>query len=166
MVRETRVKVTIRASMRADGPRTDVCIRDISPRGLMMIAAVAPPAGTYVEVTGVNQTIVGRVTWSKDRRFGIRTSDRIDLSAAIFGGAAQASGQEIASGPQTRPAGARPKDGREKLASNRAFGRAAQFIVIAAFAAALSIAMAMAAFDTLSRSLSRASSQLGGAQPK
>ena len=160
--REPRVKVMIRATLRAGQPRMDVCIRDISPRGLMMMAASPPEPGTYVEVLGIGQTIVGRVTWAKDRRFGVRTSDRIDLSAAIFGGAAQASGQDAAPGARTGSAAAAPRSNGKSAASNRAFGRAVQFVVIAAFAVTLSAAIALATYDTLVRSFSRVSTHLGG----
>jgi hypothetical protein len=160
IAREPRIKVTIRATLRAGQPRMDVCIRDISPRGLMMMAATPPAPGTYVEVLGIGQTIVGRVTWSKDRRFGVRTSDRIDLSAAIFGGAAQTQDQNPSSPPARSAAGRR--DDRKNAASSRAFGRALQFTVIATVAVALSAALALATYDTLSKSLGRVSTQLGG----
>mgnify|MGYP001615477023 CR=1 FL=1 len=160
--REPRIKVTIRATMRAGEPRMDVYIRDISPRGMMMMAAVPPPRGTYIEVIGVGQTIVGRVTWSKDQRFGVRMGDRLDLAATVFGGATLASGQGLASGASTRLVAAVPKEKREDPAANRAFGKILQFTVIVAFAVALSVAIALAMYDTLASSLGRVSTHLGG----
>lgn len=61
--------------MRVEGRWTDVCIRDISSRGLLVQAAVAPVRGDYIEIFRADRAIVGRVVWNKDRRFGVQTQD-------------------------------------------------------------------------------------------
>ena len=81
IARESRRKVLIRASMRAGGPRTDICIRDISPRGLMAQAAAPPPRGTYVDLDCAGHQIIGLVIWRRERRFGIQTRERINVAA-------------------------------------------------------------------------------------
>jgi hypothetical protein len=160
-VREHRRKVSIRANMRAGGPRMDVCIRDISSRGLMLQASVPPPRGTYVEIIGAEQTIVGCVIWTKDRRFGVRTRDRIDVSAAIRGIPAHRSDQGPASRPRTLcTAIARA---RKSPGSNNALAKAMEFAAIGALGATLVVGMAMATFKTLSTPLEHIEVHLGGA---
>ena len=164
-VREERHKVLIRATVRAGGPQMEVCIRDISPRGVMMQTAMPPSCGTYVEILGVHQPIVGRVAWASNRRFGIRTSDRIDLATAIFGNAAHRQDTGPGAGPATlRPVFATAGAARANPEANRAFGRAFQFLVIGAFVAALSGVLALTMYDTLSGSFDRVRSSLGTQQ--
>jgi hypothetical protein len=81
--REPRTKVIIKARMRLDGVWADVCIRDISSRGLLVQAASAPARNSYVEIYRGRQVIVARVVWTKDERFGVQTQDRLDIDAVI-----------------------------------------------------------------------------------
>lgn len=83
MHRGPRRKVVVRARMRANGPVTDVCIRDISLRGMLLQASVPPPRGTYVEIMSTGLPVVGQVVWLKDRRFGVSTRDTIDVATVI-----------------------------------------------------------------------------------
>jgi len=138
----------------------EVCIRDISSRGLMLQGAAPPPRGTYVEIVGAEQTIVGCVIWSKDRRFGVRTRDRIDVSAAICGIPARPSDQGPALRSRALCTAIAPT--RTIPGSNRALGKAVEFIVLAAFAAVLVAAMAMAMFQALSKPAEHIQFHLGG----
>ena len=81
--RETRRQLIMRAQMRADGAPVDVCIRNISSRGMLLQASTPPPRGAYVEIICPFHTIVARVIWAKDRRFGVYTRLPIDVSAVI-----------------------------------------------------------------------------------
>src|SRR5436305_4556210 len=81
VAREPRRKVMIRATMRAEGPRADVCVRDISTRGMMIQAGAPPSRGTYVDIECAGHRIVGIVVWRRERRFGINTCERIDVPA-------------------------------------------------------------------------------------
>ena len=78
--REHRRKVLIRTRMRAGALPVDVCISNVSSRGLCAMTATPPPRGTYVELTDTPFPIVGQVMWSSSRRFGIAVQDSIDLS--------------------------------------------------------------------------------------
>jgi hypothetical protein len=158
IIREQRLKVLIRAKMRAGGPPTDVCIRDISSKGLMLQADAPPPRGTYIEIVGAEQTIVGRVVWAKDRRFGMHTCDPIDVSAAIRGIPARPSHLR----PPSRPVTLRPALARTNPESNRALAKVMEFVVIGGFAAALVVVMGSAAYEILSRPLENVSIQLRG----
>ncbi len=79
--RTPRRKVLIRAQMRCGGPKIDVCIRDVSPRGMLLQSSAPPPRGTYVEIVQGALPVVGQVIWMKDRKFGISTRDVIDIRA-------------------------------------------------------------------------------------
>ena len=81
--REPRRSVVIQARMRLDGVWSDVCIRNISSRGMLLQAAAAPPRGTYVEIFRGRHSVVAQVRWCKDRRFGIHTRERMDVDAII-----------------------------------------------------------------------------------
>ncbi len=69
--------------MRTDGAWADVCIRDISSRGLLLQAAAAPERGNYIEIFRAGHIIIGRVVWKKDRRFGVQAQDRLNIEALV-----------------------------------------------------------------------------------
>jgi hypothetical protein len=81
--REPRLTCVIKARMRLDGTWKDVCIRNISSRGMLIQAASELPRGTYVEVYRGRHVIVARVAWSKDHRFGIYTQERLNIDAVL-----------------------------------------------------------------------------------
>lgn len=86
--REPRRKVLIRARMNTGGLWSDVCIVNVSTRGLGLQTSRPPPAGTFIEVRPGRQVIVAKVVWSNGHRFGVRTQDPL-LVAAIVAGDAQ-----------------------------------------------------------------------------
>jgi len=155
ITREPRRKVMIRASMRAGGPRAEVCVRDISSRGLMIQASQPPPRGTYVDIDCAGHQIVGIVVWHRGHRFGVNSCERIDVSALA----------------RQRPPGIaspKPRRGAGSVAAARALphGRATsgrmEFAVVALLAAALVGALGATAFQTLSRPFAAVSAVLGG----
>jgi hypothetical protein len=81
--REPRQKVVLPARMRLGGKFSDVCIRDISSRGMMLQAANPPPQGSYIEIYRAAHTIVARVVWSRERRFGIMTQDKMHVADIV-----------------------------------------------------------------------------------
>lgn len=135
----------------------DVCIRNISTKGLMLQADAAPPRGTYVEIVGAEQTIVGRVVWAKDRRFGIHSCVAIDVAAAIGGIPARPSHP----GPTSRRAAPCAAIARPSVESHRMLAKVMEFVAIGGFAAMLVVALAMASYGALSRPFERVSFQLG-----
>jgi hypothetical protein len=157
IAREPRRKVMIRAMMRADGPRTDVCVRDISARGMMIQANAPPPRGTYVDIDCAGHQIVGIIVWRRGHRFGVNSCERIDVPALAR---------------QLPPGIASPKYGRGSgnLAAARAIpqGRAStgriEFAFVALLAAVLVGALGVTAFRTLSRPFAAVSAVLGAEQ--
>ena len=155
-VREHRRKVVIRARMRAGAAPVDVCIRDLSSRGLMLQTGAPPPRGSYVEIVGASLTIVGRVIWAKERRFGVRTNDPIDVPAVLFG-IQPPSGQRPPAPAQRRQCSA---NARPHTASSRMLATAMQFAMVGAFAALLVVVLAGTAYETLRRPLEHIEARL------
>ncbi len=78
--RETRYPVLIQARMHAGASWTDVVIHNLSAHGALVACDDAPDRGTYIDIRRGQQTIVGRVIWRKDRFFGIRAQESIDIA--------------------------------------------------------------------------------------
>jgi hypothetical protein len=153
IAREPRRKVLIRATMRAGGPRTDVCIRDISSRGMMVQAGAPPPRGTFVDLDCAGHQVVGLVIWRRERRFGVQTRDRINVHALAG---------RIAPEILARPSRvARPSAAARAGAGRASTGRM-EFAIVAIFAAALVAALGISAFQALSRPFGAVSTVLGG----
>jgi hypothetical protein len=81
--REQRQKVVLPARMRAGAGQMDVCIRDISSRGMLIQAGTPPPRGTYVEILRPACSVTGRVVWTKHHKFGIEAQDKIRLTMVL-----------------------------------------------------------------------------------
>lgn len=81
--REMRQKVVLPARMRAGAGQVDVCIRDVSSRGMLIQAGVPPPRGTYVEIIRPGYSVTGRVVWSKHHKFGIQSRETIRIGAVL-----------------------------------------------------------------------------------
>jgi hypothetical protein len=156
IAREPRRKVLIRATMRAGGPRADVCIRDVSAHGMMVQAAMPPPRGTFVDLEWGDQQIVGLVIWRRERRFGIQIRDRIAAHAL----ASRVQSQNAASG-RVAPGRWRTAAGAD-AGAGRSFAARLEFGIVAIFAAALVCALALTIFHTLSRPFASISAMLGG----
>jgi hypothetical protein len=156
IAREPRRKVLIRATMRAGGPRTDVCIRDVSARGMLVQASAPPPRGTYVDLDCAGYQIVGVVIWHKERRFGIRTRERINV-AALAGRIPPEILIPHRRGSRASPPAAMRGGG----GASRALAGRMEFALVAAFAAALVAGLGMTVFETLSRPFEAISALLG-----
>lgn len=150
--RDQRHKVLIRASLRSDGPVGDACIRDISSTGLLLQAAIAPPRGSYVEVLANGHTIVGRVIWAKDRRFGVSVHGKLNVRR--FVGERSCAGPAVslaATAPRRFSPSSRPSAGLAKESGDR-FG----FVIVLFFLGLLIAAAAKTTYETLSRPLDEA----------
>lgn len=82
--REERQKVMIRARMRSGVSWHDVCILNLSRRGLGIQAAEPPPRGTYVEICRGKEVLVARVMWAKGHRAGLHSQDAISVRALVY----------------------------------------------------------------------------------
>ncbi|WP_226794175.1 PilZ domain-containing protein [Altererythrobacter sp. CC-YST694] len=82
---EDRTKVMIRARLRGAGAEREVCIVNLSSRGLAASADHAPTRGEIVELVVGRNNLVGQVKWSGPRRFGIAFQNRISVMSVISG---------------------------------------------------------------------------------
>lgn len=125
--REERIKVLTRARMRCGASWSDVCIVNLSTRGVGLQGSTPPVRGTYVELRrGSNVLIVGCVAWSAGHRFGVRTQDPIWIDGVI-----NDAGPQGAPTPEWRERRAMPRldSGAESSAQR---GRMLQFAVLVA----------------------------------
>jgi hypothetical protein len=81
--REERQKVMIRARIRSGVSWHDVCILNLSRRGLGVQAAQPPPRGSYVELRRGSHVVVARVMWAKGHRAGLYSQDAIAIRALM-----------------------------------------------------------------------------------
>jgi hypothetical protein len=146
--REHRRKVLIRAKLRAGGLPIDACIRDISSKGLMVQTRVPPPRGTYVEIIAGNQTIVGRVVWGDDMRFGIISRDKLAIDMIV--GELRRPAASQGAGPQPTPM-LRPAVVARPPVFRRSHASALEFAVLILFALAMIATFATASYQALSR---------------
>ena len=150
--------------MRAGGAKTDVCIRNVSSRGLMLQTAHPPAAGTYVEIFQPAHTIVARVVWCKDKRFGVRTSDVVDVNALINGTVPQRRGSDrngqstkyLSGGPPRR----RAPDIAEQHERSRRLSRAFEFALIATYGVVAAGLVGGIAYDNIARPLAQIANHL------
>lgn len=124
---EDRTRALVKARLRAAGPEREICILDISTRGLLATAARPPGRGEFVEMTVNGHTLVGQVKWASARRFGVALRGRISVIGLVAG-----DGQSIA---LERTTGARKRSNGliEALRQNLSnLGSVVQFAMIVA----------------------------------
>ena len=156
--REKRRKVLIRAKVRAGGLPVDACIRDISSKGLMIQAKVPPPRGTYVEIVTASHTIVGRVVWGNNMRFGITTRDKLHVDMIV--GERRAPAEP----PQTdlRLAAAFTPSPPRDTAFRRSHAKTFEFAALILFALTMIAALGMASYQTLAQPFANVTDRLRG----
>ena len=127
--RADRIQVLLRARMRAQGRSRQVCVRNISARGMLIQAPEAQPRGTYVEVAVGPHLVVARVVWSKGRRFGIFSQDPIDVEAIVHGRTSRSAGFHAAGG-RSRERRAVPAGPAHRLMQSRHQSRLFQYAML------------------------------------
>lgn len=109
------MRTIVRAIMRDSHEEREVCLIDISTRGLLATTARPPKNGEIVELRIGRNAMVGQVRWSSERRFGIVLRDRVIVADLIEGGAA--------SPRRTSSFGARPQSPAPARTPDRKQGR-------------------------------------------
>lgn len=145
--------------MRLSATWLDVCILNISSRGMQLQSARWPARGAYVEIRRGPHVIVGRVAWAKHHRFGIRAQDVLFVDAIV----AEPTDTAAQGGPVPYvPAERRVAPRRPKSADrSRLVGRAMEFACFGCLAAAGATALYGAAHDALAAPLASVSNALG-----
>lgn len=147
----------LNARMRVAATWNDVCILDISTRGLLVQAAEPPARGTYLDLHRGQYAIVGRVVWAEGQRFGIRTQDPLPVDE-IINPPDPAIAQLAASVVAEAAAGRRssPHFAQARHDSSRTLSRSVEFAFVALFGAALGVT----AFNSVGQALGRPLAQL------
>lgn len=160
--REPRVKVLVRARMRAGADWTDVVIHNMSSRGLLATASPVCRPGTVIEIRRIHHVVVGRVVWQNGAFFGVRTQDPIDIEGIV-------SAKPPAHKPQR--AGSEGGDDRravrrvpvsEREAQSRRFAAAFQFVVLLIAVGVAALFAAQEVGSVLSRPFAAVSAALDG----
>lgn len=83
---EQRVRALVRARLRDGSGERDICIIDVSTRGLLATTARPPVRGEYVEIGIGSNRLTALVKWSSERRFGLSLRERVSVAAMLEGG--------------------------------------------------------------------------------
>lgn len=83
---EPRVRAMVRARLRDDAGERDMCIIDVSTRGLLATAARPPQRGEFVEIMIGRNSLTAQVKWTGERRFGLALRERVSITAMVEGG--------------------------------------------------------------------------------
>lgn len=161
--RDPRVKVYLPSRMRVNSAWTDACIHNVSTRGLLVSSDGAPEPGAYIEIRRGQNVIIGRAVWKKDRFFGVRAQDRVDLAslqAAPTRGGAPGLRVERRSEDRFRQDAVAART----LERNRALSRLFQFVVIALAVVIAAVMVATAVYSVLAEPLGRLTHAMAGAQ--
>jgi len=140
--------------MRVGPAWNDVCILDISSRGLALQTADPPPRGSYLEVRRGRHVIVARVVWSGQQRVGVLSQDPLAIDA-IIGEADGGKVRAAADGaePVERRRTARTPERAHERSRHRA--RMIQHVVLALFGAGAALFAFEAVHSALATSLDK-----------
>lgn len=162
--REPRRKVVLSARMRVGATWGDVCILDMSSRGLLIQGSSAPPRGSYLEVRRGRHVIVARVVWAQDHRFGVSTQDRLNVDAIASEPGASASGADggaqVEVAAERRAADRKPASSSERHESSRMLSNSLEFACVAGFGLAAAAMVFEAVGEVLTRPLSATATAL------
>lgn len=126
--RDQRIATRARARLKHGLSWSDVMVRNISRRGLMVELSNPPACGTFVELRRGNSVVVGQVRWAEDNRCGLLAQDRIDPGAFL---AERDAPQAWRPGDADRRVLARPSAAHH-LARSHAAARAGQWLGVSA----------------------------------
>ena len=136
----------------------DVCILNISSRGMQLQAARPPERGSFVEIRRGPHVIIGCVAWTKQHRFGIRSQDVLFVDAIV---AEPGDDEAQRSRPAYTPVDQRARPRTPRRDSSRLIGRAFEFACLGCVAAGGAIALYGAAAEAFAKPLSAVSQALG-----
>jgi hypothetical protein len=152
--------------MRATNEWCDVTICNISSRGLMAKSNAPPPKGAYIELRHRSVGIIGRVVWSHGARFGVRTQDRIEISALLAEASfkPKTTGEERRLAPRDRRPGVRQPDAAARAEASRRFARTFDRAALLLVALVAAVVIFDVASGSLSKPLEETRDALAGGQ--
>lgn len=154
--------VVLRARMRGSAGWSDVTICNVSSRGLMARCAAPPPKGDFIEIRHRSVCIIGQVRWSQNSRFGIRTQDRVEISALLAQASVPVTANERRTAPRKAEPAARRPDSTEAAEASRRFARMFDWSAMGAILVAGGIVLADMAGTALREPLADARHALAG----
>jgi hypothetical protein len=113
--------------MRSPAGWSEVCIVNISPRGLQLQSAEPPPRGAFLEVRRGSHTIIATVAWAKQHRFGVRTQDTLPVDEIIAGVTAAVAPSNDTGSAERIERRSQPRPSGERHETNRRRARAMEF---------------------------------------
>jgi hypothetical protein len=159
--REHRQKVMIRARMRSGVSWHDVCILNLSRRGLGIQAAEPPQRGAYVEIRRGKHVILARVMWTRGHRAGLHSQSLIFVRSLVRDEPANDGGHSATAYPavdrRREPRAMRQRHERSRLA-----GRAMEFACIGLAASALGLTIVATIEQALARPIAQVRAALDG----
>lgn len=156
--REQRQPVRLSVRFKTDSGWSDAQIRNISSGGMMAVCESPPRRGTYVELRRGDSIVVGRVMWTCDDRFGLKSQDKINLqylTASISQTTKESEERRKRARVEEQLRQNRPS-AAELAARSAILSRAFQFVAIAVVAGAAVLILAESAYNALSKPLASA----------
>lgn len=152
-----RVSAAIAVKVRTGEGERAGCIRNLSPRGVMLSMAEPPRRGAFVEILVNGRGLVGQVRWASDCRAGIALRDVIDVASFLSG----ETGSAVA---RSKPArGTRPTPlVVHGPSDSHIVARQLQFAAAIAFAAVAAVTIAFCVNDLLASVISQITTGLSG----
>jgi hypothetical protein len=162
--REERRKVLLRVRLRSDTGWSDVLVRNISRRGMLISADPSLKPGAYIEIRRARYTIVARVVWSSGNSFGLRTQDPIDVDGLIAVAAIEQAGGADTATARSQPEAPRTHERRavKRVEHARQISSHLQFGVLALALAVAAWLIASEVSNQLARPLDQVRAALGG----
>lgn len=148
--REDRRSVRIPARLYADASWTDVTIRNVSSRGMLLETSVPLKRGVYLEVRRGTAVIIARAVWTKGKKAGVRTQDIVLVDQLIKSAGRCASATPGLRGGvvMERRSALRPEQTHEL---SRVFARAREFAAVCGFAFLVSAFVADVTYNALAK---------------
>jgi hypothetical protein len=156
--RELRRRVVIPARLRTGSRWNDICILNISSRGLMIHSPRPSNEGSVVELRRGDHVIVARVVWRDGARVGLRSDERLPVDQILS--AAQSDALQLTAARETT--GERRKRPRRRHDDARLRGRALEFVGVGMIAASLAVTTWGMAQEAFARPMHAVVAALGG----
>jgi hypothetical protein len=155
--RELRRRVVLPARVRLGSAWSDVCILNISSRGMMIQANRGAPRGSIVEIERGDQLILARVIWRDGARAGLQVDEQLPIGDILSLG--QSRGLQLTAADallferRKHP----PTHDRSRLRA-----RTLEFVAIALIAMSLSAAALSMLHEAFARPLAVIEAAFGG----
>lgn len=78
--REHRIATLAPARLKHGLIWSDVMVRNVSRRGMMLELRNPPARGTFVELRRGKTVVIGQILWARDDQCGLRAQDVIDIT--------------------------------------------------------------------------------------